>query len=96
MHPSSVMLNSYLFILNDVDTEELFPVASSTSFFTDMHHLLKVMSVGNVRSACHHRLRFLEEVIFFDANRFCHIYAYHLFACLINLLFAEIPPSFVG
>ncbi|KAH6756362.1 AMP deaminase [Perilla frutescens var. hirtella] len=43
------------------DTEELFPVASSTSFFTDMHHLLKVMSIGNVRSACHHRLRFLEE-----------------------------------
>ncbi|KAL8533930.1 hypothetical protein ACS0TY_010092 [Phlomoides rotata] len=43
------------------ETEELFPVASSTSFFTDLHHLLKVMSVGNVRSACHHRLRFLEE-----------------------------------
>ncbi|KAH7515857.1 hypothetical protein FEM48_Zijuj10G0071000 [Ziziphus jujuba var. spinosa] len=43
------------------DAEELFPVANSTTFFTDMHHLLKVMSVGNVRSACHHRLRFLEE-----------------------------------
>ncbi|XP_021908594.1 probable AMP deaminase isoform X2 [Carica papaya] len=43
------------------DTVELFPVASSTEFFTDMHHLLKVMSIGNVRSACHHRLRFLEE-----------------------------------
>ncbi|KAG8366285.1 hypothetical protein BUALT_Bualt17G0060500 [Buddleja alternifolia] len=43
------------------DTEELFPVASSTTFFTDMHHLLKVMSIGNARSACYHRLRFLEE-----------------------------------
>ncbi|XP_075096642.1 AMP deaminase isoform X2 [Nicotiana tabacum] len=43
------------------DTEELFPVASATTFFTDMHHLLKVMAVGNVRSYCHHRLRFLEE-----------------------------------
>jgi AMP deaminase len=43
---------------------DLFPVASSTRFFTDMHHLLKVMSLGNVRSACHHRLRFLEEVAF--------------------------------
>ncbi|KAL5761882.1 hypothetical protein ACOSP7_018146 [Xanthoceras sorbifolium] len=43
------------------DTVELFPVASSTTFFTDMHHLLKIMSIGNVRSACHHRLRFLEE-----------------------------------
>ncbi|XP_062160523.1 AMP deaminase-like [Alnus glutinosa] len=43
------------------DSVDLFPVASSTRFFTDMHHLLKVMSLGNVRSACHHRLRFLEE-----------------------------------
>ncbi|OIW02119.1 hypothetical protein TanjilG_26659 [Lupinus angustifolius] len=43
------------------ETEELFPVASSTTFFTDMHYILKVMSIGNVRSACHHRLRFLEE-----------------------------------
>ncbi|KAG5522369.1 hypothetical protein RHGRI_034524 [Rhododendron griersonianum] len=43
------------------DATDLFPVASSTMFFTDMHHLLKVMSIGNVRSACHHRLRFLEE-----------------------------------
>ncbi|XP_071927073.1 probable AMP deaminase isoform X3 [Coffea arabica] len=46
---------------NESDTEDLFPVANATSFFTDMHHILKVMSVGNVRSACHHRLRFLEE-----------------------------------
>ncbi|KAG2702230.1 hypothetical protein I3760_06G080900 [Carya illinoinensis] len=43
------------------DTADLFPVASSTQFFTDMHHLLKVLSIGNVRSVCHHRLRFLEE-----------------------------------
>ncbi|XP_021292923.1 probable AMP deaminase [Herrania umbratica] len=46
---------------SETDTVELFPVPSSTTFFTDMHHLLKVMSIGNVRSACHHRLRFLEE-----------------------------------
>ncbi|KAK6252641.1 hypothetical protein QUC31_014361 [Theobroma cacao] len=46
---------------SETDTAELFPVSSSTTFFTDMHHLLKVMSIGNVRSACHHRLRFLEE-----------------------------------
>ncbi|KAK9276865.1 hypothetical protein L1049_006402 [Liquidambar formosana] len=43
------------------DTEDLFPVPSSTTFFTDMHHLLRIMSIGNVRSACHHRLRLLEE-----------------------------------
>ncbi|CAI9092743.1 OLC1v1028068C1 [Oldenlandia corymbosa var. corymbosa] len=46
---------------SETDTEDLFPVASSTAFFTDMHHILKVLSVGNVRSTCHHRLRFLEE-----------------------------------
>ncbi|CAK7332807.1 unnamed protein product [Dovyalis caffra] len=43
------------------DTIELFPVASATAFFTDMHHLLRIVSLGNVRSACYHRLRFLEE-----------------------------------
>ncbi|XP_057949188.1 AMP deaminase-like [Malania oleifera] len=43
------------------DTVDLFPVSSSTTFFTDMHHLLRIISIGNVRSACHHRLRFLEE-----------------------------------
>ncbi|KAJ6356149.1 hypothetical protein OIU78_004287 [Salix suchowensis] len=43
------------------DTVELFPVASATAFFTDMHHVLRIMSIGNVRSACHLRLRFLEE-----------------------------------
>ncbi|KAM0058832.1 putative AMP deaminase [Helianthus debilis subsp. tardiflorus] len=43
------------------DSVELFPVASATTFFTDMHHVLKIISVGNVRSACFHRLRFLEE-----------------------------------
>jgi len=47
------------------DTVELFPVASATAFFTDMHHVLRIMSIGNVRSACYLRLRFLEEVIFF-------------------------------
>ncbi|MED6174375.1 hypothetical protein PIB30_068458 [Stylosanthes scabra] len=43
------------------DTEELFPVASSTTFFTDMHYILKVMTSGNARSVCIHRLRVLEE-----------------------------------
>lgn len=43
------------------DSVELFPVPSATKFFTDMHHILKVISNGNVNSACYHRLRFLEE-----------------------------------
>ncbi|KAI3905779.1 hypothetical protein MKW92_028605 [Papaver armeniacum] len=42
-------------------TEELYPVATATRFFTDMHHVLKIISIGNVRTACHHRLRLLEE-----------------------------------
>ncbi|XP_010683284.2 AMP deaminase [Beta vulgaris subsp. vulgaris] len=46
---------------NKDDTEELFPVPSATQFFTDMHQILKVVSSGNVNSACFHRLRFLEE-----------------------------------
>ena len=44
------------------DSEELYPVASATTFFTDLHYLLKVVSIGNVRSVCYHRLRFLDEV----------------------------------
>ncbi|GAB2220545.1 hypothetical protein Drorol1_Dr00008205 [Drosera rotundifolia] len=43
------------------DNVELFPVACATTFFTDLHHVLKVVSVGNARSACHKRLWFLEE-----------------------------------
>ncbi|PRQ41288.1 putative AMP deaminase [Rosa chinensis] len=43
------------------DSEEIYPVASATTFFTDLHYLLKVVSIGNVRSVCHHRLRFLDE-----------------------------------
>ncbi|KAI3977993.1 hypothetical protein MKX01_032370, partial [Papaver californicum] len=42
-------------------TEELYPVATATRFFTDMHHVLRIISIGNVRTACHHRLRLLEE-----------------------------------
>lgn len=59
---------------NLVDAVDLFPVASSTTFFTDMHHLLRIISIGNVRSACHHRLRFLEEVIFFRFYSSCPCY----------------------
>ncbi|GKA76691.1 DBC1/CARP1-like protein [Tanacetum coccineum] len=53
-----------------VDSVDLFPVASSTTFFTDMHHLLKIIAVGNLRSACDHRLRFLEEVVIFRDGQY--------------------------
>ncbi|KAH7279295.1 hypothetical protein KP509_37G013600 [Ceratopteris richardii] len=43
------------------DEEELFPVIGATEFFTDMHRILKIVSIGNVRTLCHHRLRLLEQ-----------------------------------
>ncbi|CAI9259656.1 unnamed protein product [Lactuca saligna] len=48
---------------SEKDSVDLFRVASSaTTIFIDMHHILKIISVGNVHSACYHRFRFLEEV----------------------------------
>jgi hypothetical protein len=42
--------------------EELFPVADATTFFTDLHHILRVIAIGNIRTLCHHRLNLLEQV----------------------------------
>ena len=42
--------------------EELFPVADATAFFTDLHHVLKVIAAGNMRTLCHRRLVLLEQV----------------------------------
>lgn len=44
------------------EKEELFPVADATTFFTDLHHLLRVIAAGNIRTLCHHRLNLLEQV----------------------------------
>ncbi|CAI0426265.1 unnamed protein product [Linum tenue] len=41
--------------------EELFPVADATTFFTDLHHILRVIAAGNMRTLCHHRLNLLEQ-----------------------------------
>ncbi|KAL6519472.1 hypothetical protein OROGR_018792 [Orobanche gracilis] len=41
--------------------EKLFPVADATTFFTDLHHILKFIAVGNIRTLCHHRLVLLEQ-----------------------------------
>ncbi|KHN48918.1 AMP deaminase [Glycine soja] len=43
------------------EKEELFPVADATTFFTDLHHLLRVIAAGNIRTLCHHRLNLLEQ-----------------------------------
>ncbi|CAL5389892.1 unnamed protein product [Camellia sinensis] len=46
---------------NKDSKEKLFPVADATTFFTDLHHILKVIAAGNIRTLCHHRLGLLEQ-----------------------------------
>ncbi|KAL7195020.1 hypothetical protein ACSBR1_035275 [Camellia fascicularis] len=46
---------------NQDSKEKLFPVADATTFFTDLHHILKVIAAGNIRTLCHHRLVLLEQ-----------------------------------
>ncbi|XP_043724276.1 AMP deaminase-like [Telopea speciosissima] len=46
---------------NKDSKEKLFPVADATTFFTDLHHILRVTAAGNIRSLCHHRLVLLEQ-----------------------------------
>ncbi|XP_073272717.1 AMP deaminase-like isoform X2 [Primulina huaijiensis] len=46
---------------NKESEEKLYPVADATTFFTDLHHILKIISAGNIRTLCHHRLVLLEQ-----------------------------------
>ncbi|XP_052172914.1 AMP deaminase-like isoform X2 [Diospyros lotus] len=46
---------------NRDSTEKLFPVPDATTFFTDLHHILKVIAAGNIRTLCHNRLVLLEQ-----------------------------------
>ncbi|XP_010264598.1 PREDICTED: AMP deaminase-like [Nelumbo nucifera] len=46
---------------NKYSKEKLFHVADATTFFTDLHHILKVIAAGNIRTLCHHRLVLLEQ-----------------------------------
>ncbi|KAK9127442.1 hypothetical protein Syun_016239 [Stephania yunnanensis] len=46
---------------NKNSTEKLFPVADATTFFTDLHYILRVIAAGNIRTLCHHRLLLLEQ-----------------------------------
>ncbi|WCJ22921.1 AMP deaminase [Euphorbia peplus] len=50
-----------LFMFIQAKIEEFFPVADATSFFTDLHHILRVVVAGNIRTLCHHRLNLLEQ-----------------------------------
>lgn len=42
-------------------SEELYLVHDATTFFTDMHRILRIISLGSVRTLCHHRLKLLEQ-----------------------------------
>ncbi|GLT89407.1 hypothetical protein SLE2022_073880 [Rubroshorea leprosula] len=46
---------------NKESKEDLFPVADATTFFTDLHHILRIIALGNMRTLCHHRLNLLEQ-----------------------------------
>ncbi|KAG0503249.1 hypothetical protein HPP92_003321 [Vanilla planifolia] len=46
---------------NKDSTENLYTVATATTFFTDLHHILRVIAAGNLRTLCHHRLNLLEQ-----------------------------------
>ncbi|KAK9839161.1 hypothetical protein WJX74_010777 [Apatococcus lobatus] len=47
---------------DEASTHEPYPVpGSSLEFFTDMHRVLKIVSMGPVKSFCHHRLQLLEQ-----------------------------------
>lgn len=61
------MIHSFPFSTSD--TERIYPVADATTFFTDLHYILRVTAAGNTRTVCHNRLNLLEHVIFF----FCKI-----------------------
>ncbi|WOL14820.1 hypothetical protein Cni_G23601 [Canna indica] len=41
--------------------DRLFPVADATTFFTDLHYILRVIALGNTRTLCHQRLDLLEQ-----------------------------------
>jgi AMP deaminase len=45
------------------DTERIYPVADATTFFTELHYMLRVIAAGNTRTVCHNRLNLLEHVI---------------------------------
>ncbi|CAA7398203.1 unnamed protein product [Spirodela intermedia] len=46
---------------NRNSSEKLFPVADATTFFTDLHRILRVIAAGNARTVCHRRLVLLEQ-----------------------------------
>lgn len=66
--------------------ERLYPVADATTFFTDMHYILRVLAAGDIRTVCHHRLNLLEQVIFFVFCSFKCVLFLHEYMLHMNLL----------
>jgi len=56
------MVDGVVHVYEDKDyTERIYPVADATTFFTDLHYILRVTAAGNTRTVCHNRLNLLEH-----------------------------------
>ncbi|ONM61046.1 AMP deaminase [Zea mays] len=56
------MVDGVIHVYPNKDSKErLYPVADATTFFTDMHYVLRVLAAGDIRTVCHHRLNLLEQ-----------------------------------
>lgn len=56
------MVDGVVHVYANKDSDKgLYPVADATAFFTDLHRVLKVVSLGSVRTLSHHRLLLLEK-----------------------------------
>jgi len=57
------MVGGVMHVWTDDTHEELLcaPPGTAVEFFTDMHQMLKVISMGPVKTLCHHRLQLLEQ-----------------------------------
>ncbi|KAG2619901.1 hypothetical protein PVAP13_3NG233000 [Panicum virgatum] len=56
------MVDGVVHVYEDKDyMERIYPVADATTFFTDLHYILRVTAAGNTRTVCHNRLNLLEH-----------------------------------
>ncbi|KAJ4772712.1 AMP deaminase [Rhynchospora pubera] len=56
------MVDGVVHVYTNKDCEErLYPIADATTFFTDLHYILRVIAAGNIRTVCHNRLNLLEH-----------------------------------
>ncbi|VAH06499.1 unnamed protein product [Triticum turgidum subsp. durum] len=56
------MVDGVVQVYADKDrSERIYPVADATTFFTDLHYVLRMTAAGNTRTVCHNRLNLLEH-----------------------------------